>query len=525
MKAILGEIAHEQLVGLAQRLTTLVRTAKQRQQEYHAYQEKVNRQRRLDPLYLAAREHERRYEFGSALRLYRRLEKEHPEQDDLKVYFKDQVNRYATIVRFLKRIQRANNEGDFKTAQGQYRSLRRNYEDIPFERLVRLPFQIVTTPTGATVRLNGQPVGTAPLVASYYPAAKTKVIVELPGFLPEQTIIHGDRIGLVRSTLAKVPDWTFKTKGTVERRPVEDSDGRIFVVDRAGIVYAIDGNTHKQLWRFATHDLSGFLTRPRIYKNLVLVGSVDGTVRALDRTSGVKKWERKGLPCHGAPAVCGQFLVLATTKRKLVGLNLEKPSEPLSELMDLPADVRLDIHSWNRIAIVTLHSGEVRAVNTKGKELWKVTAEGGIATGSSVAAKTLIVATDGGTVTAISLTHGIKRWSQRGLGAVEMAPGVGENRVYVVGGQRATALNLSNGARVKVIQIPGKASCAPVEHDGKVFLGDRAGRVLVLDVAKLRPLYLLRGNGPCSSPPTPLANGTVVTCFDRKQMHAFLSLP
>lgn len=527
LKAILGEIAHEQLIALAQRLVTLVQTAKLRQREYQAYQAKVDRQRRLDPLYLAAREHERRFEFSSALRLYRRLAKEHPEQDDLKVYFKDQVNRYATIVRFLKLIEKANREGDFKTAQGQYRALRRSYPDIPFGQLVQLPFQVITTPPGAGVRLNGQPVGTAPLLASYYPAARTTVRVELPGFLPEQTIIHGDQVGLVRSTLAKAPDWTFKTQGTVEREPVEDVNGRLYLVDRAGIVYCLDVPNQKELWRFETKDLSGFLTRPRLYGNLALVGSVDGKVRALDRDSGDLVWEREGLPVHGSPAVCGQVLVLATTTHKLVGLKLKKPTAPLLKLMDrdLPSDVRVDIHSVAGTAVLTLHSGVVMRTNTKGEVLWRVTVEGGVATGSSVTPKAVVVATDGGCVTALSLMDGYRLWTQRGLGEVGMAPALGKNRVYVVGRRRATALNLANGKVVKVVHTTATASCAPAEHGGKVFLGDRQGRVLVLDASNLRPLYLLRGDGPCRSPVTALANGTVVTSFDRKQLLVYRRLP
>ncbi|MHC4515034.1 MAG: DUF4388 domain-containing protein [Planctomycetota bacterium] len=418
LQAILGQLAHVQIIELAERLRSLVETARQRQREYLAYQAKVNRQRRLDPLYLAAREHERRYEFAKALKLYRQLEREHPEQDDLKVYFKDQVNRYATIVKFVESIAKAVAKGDFESAQGQYRSLRRSYSDIPFDRLVRLPFHVVTTPPGATVRLNGQPVGKSPLLASYYPAARTKVRVELPGFRPEQVTIRGDQVGLVRSILAKEPDWTFQTKGSVERQPVEDINNQIFLVDRAGIIYCIDGTTHEQRWKFETRDLSGFLTRPRIYRNLLLVGSVDGRLRALDRNTGTEVWHKDELPCEASPAVCGNFLVVATTKRRLYAVNLKKPEEKPTELLNqaLPDDVKLDLHCFARTAIITLHSGLVLRINNKGNELWKVNVGGGIATGSFLTPKALVVASDEGVVTAIDVKTGRKNWSRGELG-------------------------------------------------------------------------------------------------------------
>ncbi len=438
---------------------------------------------------------------------------------------KDQKHRYATIVKFIGIIERAKAKGDFKTAQGQYRSLRRSYSDIPFDRLVSLPVKVVTTPPGAVVRFNGVRAGKSPLLASYYPAAKTEVRVELPGFLPEKVTIVGDRVGLVRSTLAKKTDWTFRTKGAVERQPVEDSSGRIFLVDRSGIIYCIDGRTREEQWRFETKDLSGFLTRPQIYNNLLLVGSVDGPLRALDLATGTKKWDRKLLRCEASPVVCGQFLVLATTDRNLYALDLKKPDSELIKLVrKLPSPVRVDLVSVARTAIVTMESGKIMRIDTKGIVKWRATVGGG-PTGSCLTPKAFVVATDEGVVTALDLADGEELWSQGGLGDLRQPPVVDYNSVFVVGSQRVTSLSLAKGTRTKVINIAETTSCAPVVTGRRLFVGCRSGRVLVLDTRKLRPLYLLRGRGACTSPVTFLRNGTALTCFATKQLQAYRRLP
>src|SRR5690606_11672771 len=133
----------------------------------------------------AAQAHERAYRFSAARDAYETLASRHPEDDGLKRRFEELAERYAGILRHLTVLDEATRNGDLSTAQGALRMLKQQHPDIPFEQLTRLPLRVETVPPGATVRLEGEAVGTAPLVTSYRPDGETVVRIELDGFLPE----------------------------------------------------------------------------------------------------------------------------------------------------------------------------------------------------------------------------------------------------------------------------------------------------------------------------------------------------
>ncbi len=82
--------------------------------------------------------------------------------------------------------------------------------------------------------------------------------------------------------------WEFKADEAIESTPVL-GDGRLFVADVMGQVYALNRNTGEELWR---HDYdTGFLASPAIEGDLVVLGDIDGNVYALEVETGKERWK------------------------------------------------------------------------------------------------------------------------------------------------------------------------------------------------------------------------------------------
>jgi hypothetical protein len=117
--------------------------------------------------------------------------------------------------------------------------------------------------------------------------------------------------------------WRFETQGTTlfsgdfgyDRRTIQSSpavlDGLVVVGTRDGTMYALDAATGRERWR-VSHGMSWINTSPAIHHGVVYAGSSDARfVQAVDAASGAERW-RSGTPgvVWSSPAVAGD-LVLA----------------------------------------------------------------------------------------------------------------------------------------------------------------------------------------------------------------------
>ena len=118
------------------------------------------------------------------------------------------------------------------------------------------------------------------------------------------------------SRSGNAPDVSLRTPlGLVATIPLTDSvyaspvvsDGKVYVIDGAGVVFAIDAKTHKTVWRFATGGGPGNcnnVAAPAVVGDYVHVATVAGYYYILDRNSGdvVRRIDCRE-PILSAPAV------------------------------------------------------------------------------------------------------------------------------------------------------------------------------------------------------------------------------
>lgn len=523
LNQMLGAESRRELLEWSDTVRAAFDQAADRERQYLEARARSETARRLDPLFLAAREHESRHEFAKALEAYRRLANEHPAEDQLKAHFRDQVERFATIVRFQQIVAKAAQEGDFATAQGQLRALRRSFPQIPFDQICRLPLRVETLPNQAKVTIDGEDAGTAPLLTAYLPARDTKVRAEMDGFHAAEVTVRGDTVGTVRLLLARKADWSVTMPGVVERTPVSDGAGHVFLTDRSGAVHALDLRTGEVRWTIETGDLSGLLTRPLLHGNRVVVGSVDGTLRAFEASTGKTIWSRDQVPMESNPILVDGRVLIFTTDGKAHGVHPDTGEIAWSRELPAPA-----IHSPAALAdgaAVALRDGQVvRLRATSGQTVWLVRVANAGLTAPVAAPGSVVVGAEEGSLTALALDDGRRLWRRDELGEITLAPAVHEGSVIVADSTSLHAFSLAKGEPRGTWKGDAMWSTTPVVSGDLLLIGNRSGIVTVFEASTLQPRYRIRGQKTASAPVLALGRD-VVASFGDRQVQGLLRLP
>lgn len=492
-----------------------------------AYLAEVMRTRtaqRLTPLFQAAKVYEQNYEFEKARAAYEKLARNHPDKDPLWRHFQNQVEKYATILRFLQVLEDATAQGDFKTARGQLRTLNRAFPNIPFEDLAFLPIRIETQPSGAKILVDGEVIGSSPLLASFQPGAETRIRIELERFYPEETIISGDDKGMVRSLLTRKADWVFQAGSSIERTPVLDEKDRIFVVDRGGVVTALSMETGEMLWSLRTGDLSGLLPPPALSSgDCLILASIDGQLRCLERASGKIRWQADDIPTESRPLSKGQMVYVATNDGRLV--SVDSSTGQIRFNVDLDGPVRADLLQSGQKIIAVTTQGSVFCVDaSKGAVLWQAKSGQGVFCTPVIAGGKLAVLSDEGRITVFDVENGKKTWEEHGLGTLILTPTAAAGGLFVSDHKTLYKFDMASGKRLAEFKSDSTWSSHLSSGDGMVFAGDRSGLIQVFDDKELRPMFRLRSTKAALAPMVLGKSGQAVAAFEDRLVQGFLHL-
>jgi len=515
----------EEIISAADAVVATRKLSAERLAGYVERIEGLEKHRRLDPLFAAARRAERDFDFLKAEDYYRQLHKEYQGNAIHAPLFQGLIARYASINKSLRMLSDSARANDFLDARAHLRHLKRKYQGVPWENLVELPVQISTQPSGASVRCDGQLVGVTPLSLLCAPGLQTRIQIEHTGFLPERRTLQGDELQRLRLVLTRAPLWTMKTKGAMEQQPAVDRD-RIYMVDRSGAASGWSRHDGLQQWRRSFDDLSGLLTAPVLFEERVLVGSLDGPLRALDASTGRVLWELPDLPMESAPCRLGDDLVAVTTDRRLVVVDTNKRA--LRWDKPLGASTALALHAVGDCAVIVLDDGTLRSISIPQEvDRWPaIRLDPGVVAQPLVQGHVAVICTDEGHVSAYDLRAGTRLWHRADLGELRWRPTARGARVFLTApatGEhpaRVLSLNLRSGQSGPSYEASPKTawSCAPAVLGRTLLLSTRAGSVLAIDAETLRLRSQIRGRGePCARPAF-LAPNQVLCSFDGKEV-------
>jgi tetratricopeptide (TPR) repeat protein len=472
-------------------------------------------ERRLDPLFKQAVQLEDKYDFAAALEIYRELESEPSGEASLRAHFRDQIARNATICRLLEALSKATERGDFPAAQQQFRALTLGFPEIPFATIARLPLRIESLPTGANVECNGMVIGQSPCTLAYLPADENAITVTMPGFQAERTVIRGDQIGLFHTSLQLLPTFERKHENLVEQPPLAEDPEQTIFVDRGGCVVAVDRGDGHTLWTFRSGDLSGLLSRPFAHADEVVVGSLDGELRALDRATGAPRWSLPDLPTEAGMVRTGDYLLLATTNHKLVAVDLSKHAVAASVV--LPAAGRGAVQVHGSTVMCATEDGRMLAYSLPQLEpLWQRKLDGWGDLTSVCGEEALFVADERGHLGALDFASGEVRWQRARDTETFGAPIVNGSSILVASPQQILRCATADGAEQPGIPMSEEPWSEPPTRIGSRLLAPaRDGSIHVIDLATSNPLYRIEG-GKRGARALPIGDTVVVAMPDRR---------
>jgi outer membrane protein assembly factor BamB len=270
--------------------------------------------------------------------------------------------------------------------------------------------------------------------------------------------------------------WRARTGGEVNSSPAV-AGGLVYVVSQDGALHAFDQATGAERWAFATLGERRFtkpgvdgmqpasesmpdpwdfyLSSPGVAEGLVVFGSGDGAVYALDAATGARRWAfQTGDVVHASPAIAGGVVFVGSFDGRLYALEL-----------------------------------------ASGRKLWAF--DGGrdddrhLMTGfpgsAAVAGGRVFVGSRDAHVYALDAGTGRRLWAHATDGAwVVASPAVRDGVVYVTtsDSERFLALDAETGRTLFELPTQTYALSSPAIVGGHAYFGSFDGRVRDVDLAK-----------------------------------------
>lgn len=275
--------------------------------------------------------------------------------------------------------------------------------------------------------------------------------------------------------------WKAVTGGRVTSTPAV-AGGRVYVVSYDGKLYALDAGTGVVAWtfrtggerRFAARHLHGFapdaesmpdpfdvyLSSPAVWRDLVLFGSGDGHVYALDAGTGRLRWSfLTGDVVHASPAVANGIVYIGSWDGWLYALDAAKGTLVWKLRTGQDEDIHNQVGFQSSAAVVD----GVVYVGCRDAHLYAVDAR-----------------------------TGARRWAYSTGGAwVIASPAVVAGRVYFGTGdsRRFIALDARTGAAVASWAFNWYLFASPALAGGMAYVPGWDGKLTAIDLTTRKPVW------------------------------------
>ena len=316
----------------------------------------------------------------------------------------------------------------------------------------------------------GSPTGSSPAVA-------------------DGKVFIGDSAGYVWALDAETGQklWNYKTFGAIESSPTY-LDGRIYIGSDDDNLTALNASDGHLIWTFKTtgtvkssasvaqiHD-----NKTGALKTVLVFGSYDNFLYGID-TDGKELWRFKAASfIHGKPGIYNGMAFTCTCDRTMYGIDIETGHRAMNVTFgDYSA---ASPTALNGIVYGTARGGKVFAVNIQNQSLkWQVDLQKTIESSPAVGNGLVILGDKGSEVVALNNGTGSKVWSYTANGAVDSSPALVDGMVFIGDGTGyLLALNASTGSKVWDYHSDGAIDSSPAVAYGKVYFGTEGGTVYAM---------------------------------------------
>lgn len=233
------------------------------------------------------------------------------------------------------------------------------------------------------------------------------------------------RDGVISITSLKTGDSESDIElGTVISAGVGGDESVWLVASRDAYVIAVDANSRSELWR--TRVSSEVLARPQIYRDTVIVRTIDGKIISLDLNSGNIRWQyQRAIPDltlrgNSEPVIArdrifagladGRMIAISPEDGEViwdVALAIPTGRSEIQRLVDIDGDAEL----YGRVLYAASFQGRIAAIDVdRGQFLWA--RDFSTHTGVVLDSKTLFSSDEQGNVWALDRLNGATIWKQ-----------------------------------------------------------------------------------------------------------------
>jgi outer membrane protein assembly factor BamB len=276
--------------------------------------------------------------------------------------------------------------------------------------------------------------------------------------------------------------WSFPAGAPITGAPAW-LDGRLYFGTEAGDILCVaqprknDPPTGRLIWRYSTG--ATVTASPLVTESgMVIAGSCDGYIHALDRASGKPVWKL---------STGGPILASASKLSRRIPAGVDSSGQPTFRSAGV---------------LVGSSDGRLYAIEeVKGQVIWTFTTDGPITATAVASGERIFVGNRSGSVYALDGGTGKQLWVTRVAGSIAYPPAADEERVYVTTGEgQVHALAAATGRELWRNDLRAATAAAPTLVQGKLmYIASRDGRLWTLDRPTGRVVGVQRESEPLTT--------------------------
>jgi eukaryotic-like serine/threonine-protein kinase len=255
------------------------------------------------------------------------------------------------------------------------------------------------------------------------------------------------------------------------------------------------------IWSFQVED--AVRSSPLMVNGMVLVGSYDNNLWALDAKDGTMKWKCATEGGIGSsPGYNGGIVFIGSSDQRLHAIDIRTGKR--SWTFKTEGKIFTRPHAALGLVFFGSDDGKMYAVKpgpTSGKEMWVYNVMNPIRSSPIVEGERLFFGCDGGEFLCLSVS-GDATWRFQTRRRIMSTPTIHEGIVYIGSDDwYLYALDIEQGYPIWRTRTKGPVVSSPAYSDGKVFFGSADGFFYALDAMSGRELWKYEVKQPVTTSP------------------------
>ena len=327
--------------------------------------------------------------------------------------------------------------------------------------------------------------------------------------------------------------WEYKTdsdKSGFEGTPII-FDGKVFVGDFEGTVHAIDITTGKAVWTVKKKD--GFVTAAAANQGCIVIGDFSGMIYCLDAITGKQVWAREiEQQIANGPNFYEDNVLLTSEGGTMFAMDLK--TGELKWNYATGDQLRSSPTIWKTYSLLAGCDGRLHKIDLiQGESTGEgVPLESPTLSTPSVIGKIAIVPTQPGVVLAIDVETEKILWTfseasqSNDIRSSPAALGKFENgqisgiAVVTTRNRRVLGLDLQNGKMLWEYVLKKRTDGSPVICDGRTWVGAADGMIYALDLKSGLETWSYQMSGQILASPA-IADGRLVIATEKGSVFCF----